>query len=298
MDRVCASLLLTTVLVLACGPEAARGQAAADALDKAYGIETEHMFGFTQGSDIGRSGESEIEIATTGRFGRDGNAYNVLSTTAEYKYPLSGAFRVSGMATISHYGISGVDGLDDRNEVVVDNLALELDVRLLDRHKAPFGLTLIAVPFFGFVDGSTGAPADQYGSDFVLAADRELVPDSLFVAINVAYGFEGSRDHATGIVSDGSSLVFQFGTAARLASWLYVGAEARYQRAYIGLGLDSLSGQAIYVGPNFYAPIAKGVTVSGAWNFQAWGRAGIGGGALDLVNFERHQALLRVEFDF
>src|SRR5690348_942258 len=187
MDWVCASLLLATVLVLACSPKAARGQAAADALDKAYGIETEHMFGFTQGSDIGRSGESEIEITTTGRFGRDGNAYNVLSTTAEYKYPLSGAFRVSGMATISHYGISAVDGLDGRNEVVVDNLALELDFRFLDRHKAPFGLTLIAVPFFGFVDGSTGAPADQYGSDFVLAADRELVPDSLFVAINVAY---------------------------------------------------------------------------------------------------------------
>jgi hypothetical protein len=298
IDRVCASLLLAAVLILACGPKSARAQALSQALDKTYEIETEHMFGFTQGSDIGRSGESEIEVTTTGRFGRDSNAYNVLSTTAEYKYPLSGAFRISGMATISHYGISGVDGLDDRNQFVVDNFAVEFDLRFLDRRKAPFGLTLIAVPFFGFVDGSSGAPADQYGSDFVLAADRELVPDRLFVAVNVAYGFEGSRDHATGVVSDGSSLAFQFGAAARLAPWLYVGAEARYQRAYIGIGLDTLSGQAVYVGPNFYAPVARGVTVSGAWNFQAWGRADVGGGTLDLVNFERHQALLRVEFDF
>lgn len=298
MRKASTKSLVLAVVVLACGLDVAQAQAPTQAPDKTYDIETEHMFGFTQGSDIGRPGESEIEVDATGRFGRSGSIYNVLSTSVEYKYPLSGAFRFSGVATISHYGVSGVDGLDDRDQLVVDNLAVELDYRFLDRRTSPIGLTLIVVPFFSFVDGSSGAAADRYGSDFVLAADRALVSDRLFAAINFAYGFEGSRDHATGTVSDSSSLSFQFGATARLERWLYVGAEARYLRAYTGIGLESLSGQAVYVGPSFYAPIAKGVTISGAWNLQAWGDASGVGGGFDLINFERQQAVLRVEFDF
>src|SRR5215471_6612077 len=91
-------------------------------IDRRPDIETEHMYGFTIGSDIGRPGESEIELSTTGRFGRQANAYSVFSTTAEYKYPLSGAFRFTGSATVSYFGVSGAADLDDRNQVVFDNL--------------------------------------------------------------------------------------------------------------------------------------------------------------------------------
>jgi hypothetical protein len=294
----CAATFVLAALVLASGSGAVQAQAPIPALDGDYRIETEHMFGFTQGSDIGRPDESEIEISTTARLGRSGIAYNVLSTAVEYKYPLSGAFRINGTATISHYGISAVDGLDNRDQLVVDNVALELDYRFLDRRQAPFGLTLIAVPFFGFVDGSSGAAADQYGSEFVLAADRALIPDRLFAAVNLVYAAARSRDHASGVISDSSSFAFQFGATTRLAPWLYVGAEARYLRACTGIGLDALSGQAVYVGPSLYAPMTRGVTLSAAWNLQAWGQASDGGGAFDLVNFERHQAVVRVEIDF
>ena len=34
------------------------------------GIDTEHIFGFTEGSDIGKKGEKEIESSLTGRFGK------------------------------------------------------------------------------------------------------------------------------------------------------------------------------------------------------------------------------------
>jgi hypothetical protein len=62
--------------------------------DRRPDIETEHMYGFTIGSGIGRPGESEIELSSIGRFGRQANTYSVFSTTAEYKYPLSGALRL------------------------------------------------------------------------------------------------------------------------------------------------------------------------------------------------------------
>ena len=72
----------------------------------------------------------------------------------------------------------------------------------------------------------------------------------------------------------------------------------RYLRSYDGAGLNALSGQAVYLGPVFLAPIAKGVSLSGAWNMQVWGQAAFVPAGLDLLNFERQQALLRLEIDF
>jgi hypothetical protein len=207
---------------------AAATDAGAQAKEVRYGVDTEHMFGFTEGTDIGRPGEAEIEIATFGRFGRTGDTYNALSTTAEFKYPLTGSFRVSASATVSHFGITNVTDLDDRDQFAFNSLSAELSYNVLDRRTAPLGLTLIATPFFGFVDDISGAPADRYGLDFVIAADRALVPNALYVALNLVYEFERSRDYASGLLSDSSSLGFQFAAARRLWPWLYLGGEVRY----------------------------------------------------------------------
>ena len=79
---------------------------------------------------------------------------------------------------------------------------------------------------------------------------------------------------------------------------VFLGAEARSLRQYDGLGLNSFAGQALYVGPTFYATFGQGYFLSAAWNMQVWGAAAGGSGALDLVNFERHQAKLRVGIAF
>lgn len=255
------------------------------------------MFGFTLGSDIGRPGEGEVELTNIGRFGRQADSYSVLSTTAEYKYPLTGEFRVSGEATVSYFGVSGAPALDDRSQVVFDNVALELDYRLLDRRKAALGLTLIAAPFLAFANDASGAAASRVGATFVVAADRELIPGT-FAAINLVYGFDSGHELATGLVTDISGLGFQVAASRRLFDWLYVGAEARYLRSYDGAGLNALSGQAVYVGPVFLAPIAKGIALSGAWSMQVWGQSAGDLAGLDLLNFERQQALLRLEIDF
>ncbi|HEV1992571.1 MAG TPA: hypothetical protein VGR34_06885 [Candidatus Dormibacteraeota bacterium] len=42
-------------------------------------IDTEHLFGFTIGTDIGEVGEKEIEGQTTGRFGKRDGSYIALS---------------------------------------------------------------------------------------------------------------------------------------------------------------------------------------------------------------------------
>lgn len=81
-------------------------------------------------------------------------------------------------------------------------------------------------------------------------------------------------------------------------SGLFVGIEARYLRKYDGLGFDPFAGEALLIGPTFYAQLSKSWAVSGGWGIQVAGHAVDVPGALDLKNFERHQAFLRVAYNF
>ena len=119
----------------------------------------------------------------------------------------------------------------------------------------------------------------------------------LFAALNLGYVLETTRDQVSGVSLDGSILRFNAAMSRRLMPWLYVGGEARYLRAFNEIGPNALAGQAVYLGPVFYAPLAAGITLSGAWDIQAWGQAIAPLGGLDLTNFERNQVKLRLSFD-
>jgi hypothetical protein len=291
--RICTAALL----LITCTALIAHARDERPSLKASAGPDTEHMFGFTEGSDIGRRGDLEGEVETVGRFGRQANTYSAISTTPTLKYGVSDQFRVAPAVTVSNYALSGFDGSDDRNRFSFDAVSLEFRYHPLDRTSAPVGLTFVATPFAGFTNPSNGAPADRFGALFVAVADRALIPEQLYAALNLSYQFERDRDLASGVSIDGSILGFNAAASRRVLPWLYLGGEARYLRSFSGTTLDALAGQAVYVGPVFYAPIVKGVTLSGAWDVQAWGQAVGAGGNLDLTNFERHQVKLRLSVD-
>src|SRR5437764_388531 len=49
----------------------------------AEGIDTEHLFGFMIGTDIGTVGEREFQSETTGRFGKSGGSYRAIGQQLE-----------------------------------------------------------------------------------------------------------------------------------------------------------------------------------------------------------------------
>lgn len=255
------------------------------------------MFGFTEGTDIGRPGQPEVELESIGRFGREGGPYSALTTTANLKYPVTDSFRIAGGLTVSHYNMTGVTGLDDRNQFAAERVTLEVRWRMLDRETAPIGLTFVATPFFGFVDNVSGTPSDAFGAELIAAADQALIPGRLFAAVNLVWQFARIRPYATGAIEDGSLLGFTAAMTVRVTDWLYLGGEARYLRAFDGLALNSLAGQAVYAGPTFYMPFARGVSLSGGWNIQAWGQASGLVPGLDPSNFENHLVKLRLAID-
>jgi hypothetical protein len=288
------TMVLVLLAVLAAA-NAAHG-APAKRADKTAEVDTEHMFGFTEGSDIGEAGEKELEADSTGRFRRLGGSYNNVATALEAKYSLR--LRLSAVATVAYYHIAGADGLDDRRQGALQSVSFDARYRLFDREHAPFGLTLSVEPHWGFTDETSGAPADQYGAELRLLADRELIAGRLFAALNVSYEPEQTRLRASGEMLRDSTLGVAAALALQVMPSVFIGAEARNLRHYEGLGLNGFAGQALYIGPTFYATFGQGYFLSAAWNVQVWGAVAGSSGALDSVNFERNQVKLRFGVTF
>lgn len=261
-------------------------------------LETTHLFGFTQGSDVNAVGEREAESETTGRFGKRGGSYAAIEQAFGVKVIPFQNFSVEPGVAVAYHNISGVPGLDDRRQWAFDSAWVELRYRLINRERAPFGLTLGADPHWARVDDVSGERLDRLGADFLVILDKELVSELVFGAVNVTYQPEVARLREPASWERHSTLGVSTAINAQLAPLLLVGAEARYQRAYDGLGLSSFSGHALFLGPTFYWKFSKCCWTAAAWSTQVAGRFAHDPAVLDLENFERHQAKLRFGYNF
>jgi hypothetical protein len=255
-------------------------------------IETEHLFGFTIGSDVGELGERELEGSLTGRFSKRTGAYDAGSGTMSMEFVPMSNLRTEFTAVANSYDITGVSGFADQRYAAFGGLSADIRYRLLDRASAPFGFAIGAEPHWGRADDITGQPANQYGIDFVAAADREIVPDRVVAAFNLLYQPNAMRVKLSGTWSQESTAGAAFAIMAQVHSGIFVGGEARYLRQYDGLGLDSLAGQGFFVGPTVYFKLSERAWMTLAWSSQVAGHATAVAGSLDLVNFERQQGRL------
>jgi hypothetical protein len=261
-------------------------------------VDTEHIFGFTEGADIGEVGDKEFEKETNAGFGKRMGLYAASSTLLDFKYvPLPGLLISPGLL-VSYHGISGVPGLDDRQQIGFQGLSFEVKYQLLDRHHAPFGLTLFAQPRWTRIDEASGERVSQFGSEFTLAIDKEILPQRLFGAINLIYEPEISLSHETGEQERESRLGISAALAAQVLPGVLIGAETRYLRAHEGLVPDALKGEALFVGPTLYTRLSPDTFMSIAWNAQVAGHAAGEPGRLDLTNFERNRVRFRLGLEF
>ncbi len=203
-------------------------------------------------------------------------------------------FRFEVGALTSYHNISGVTGLDDRRQEAFQGLALDLRYRLLDRNHAPFGLTMEVEPHWGRVDESSGEPLDQYSVSLSILMDKELVPDRIVAAFNFVYAPQTTRLRVAGDWERETTLGFGTAIMSQIQPGVLIGADARYLRRYDSLGLDAFGGQAFFLGPTVCAKFADRWQLTAAWSIQVAGQATGGGGSLDLTNFVRYEARLRL----
>jgi hypothetical protein len=276
------------LLALATIPTGARGET----------IETEHLFGFTIGSDVGEVGERELEGTVTGRFAKRTGTYDAAASTLSAEFVPIPNLRTEFTGAVVAYNIAGVSGLPDQRYATFGGLSADIRYRLVDRATAPFGFAIGAEPFWGRANDMTGEPASQYGVDFVAAADWEVVPDRVVAAFNLLYQPQTTRSKVSYTWSQEATAGFATGVMVQIRSGIFIGGEARYLRQYDGLGLDVLAGQGFFVGPTIYVKLSEKAWITAAWSAQLAGQATASMGTLDLVNFERRQARLLFGVNF
>ncbi|GJE03754.1 hypothetical protein GMJLKIPL_5711 [Methylobacterium isbiliense] len=189
-------------------------------------------------------------------------------------------------------------------------------LRFLRRDEAGIGVTLLVEPSVSRYDELTGIRASRIGSENALLIDTEFVPEALYGAVNLIYDIERTRERGAFATERGSTAGIGGALTYRVLPNLFLGGEARYLRAYEGLGLNRYQGEAVYLGPTLFAAITPRLTVTVAYSIQVAGNealdrrslaASILAGdepglirrsSLNLVNFERHQARLKIVYDF
>jgi hypothetical protein len=258
----------------------------------AEGIDTEHLFGFMIGTDVGTVGEREFQSQTTGRFAKDGGRYRAIGQEFELEFVPVENFRIEVGSAFAAHDIRAVPDLYDRRQLAWQGASIDLRYKFLDRDSAPFGLTFAVESQLDRVDDISGATVRNFETEFRLAFEREWIPNQAITAFNLIYRPQWTRFVATGAAEQESTVGAALGAMWRISPNILLGSEARYLRKYDGIGLEEFSGQAFYIGPTAYFQLSPRSRLTASWSVQAWGRPAGSSAALDLVNFERHQARL------
>jgi hypothetical protein len=265
---------------------------------QAQRIDTEHLFGFMIGTDVGERGDKEIEAETVARWGKRPGSYFAAAPAFEAEFVPIENLRASGTLSAAYHDVSGIAGLENRRQGAFDSLSFDLRYRLIARRQAGFGLAVDAEPHWGRVDSTSGEPVDRYGADLSLLLDKELVPDRVLAAFNLVYQPEATHSRLTNAWSREATFGPAAGLMVQVEPGILIGAETRYLRAYQGAALGHFAGQALFFGPTLYARLSKRLWVIAAWSPQIAGRAASVPGSLDLTHFERHQAKVQFGLEF
>src|SRR4051812_1490264 len=82
----------------------------------AEGIDTEHIFAFMIGTDVGSVGEREFQSQTTGRFSKTAGNYSTVGQEFELELVPIPNFRIELGGTFAAHDIFGVAGFVNRSQ--------------------------------------------------------------------------------------------------------------------------------------------------------------------------------------
>jgi hypothetical protein len=256
------------------------------------------MFGFTLGSDTEEAGAKGVALENVGRFGKRDGSYTGISQKLEFSYGISNNLSVSLGLLADYHRISGVTGFDDAKGYNFNGIGGELRWRLVQRGPSPIGVTLHLEPSVQRYDELTGQRASKVGSENKLILDTELVKGRVFAAFNLLYELERVREQGSEQVERASKIGVAVALSVQAMPQTFVGGELRYLRAYEGLLPQTFAGDALYLGPTLFWHFVPNAWLAAAWNVQIAGGEMGNPKRLDLTNFERHQARLKVGIEF
>jgi hypothetical protein len=277
----CRAPLLAVALMLPSLAQAQDTETSAPAV-----IDTEHIFGFAEGADIGAKGESELEITATGLAGKLGKYFGVQNETA-LRYGVADGFRASIGGLTDYHAVASVPGLADLHSLnVFGGVSSEFRWQFLNRFSSPLDLTLSFEPQWQHIDDTSGQNLRTYVLPVKLLADMPVIPEKTFVAFNLSY--EPAFVRIGGTWQQENPIEISLSASTAILGNAFLGAEIRQlilnQHGFF-------SGRALYIGPRLFVRLSDAITVKVAWEAQIPAETA---GRDDLTNFERNQ--VRAQF--
>lgn len=250
-------------------------------------VETEHIFGFTEGADIGAKGEIELENTFTNRFGKLGH-YSALEGETSARYVFADSLRTSLGVLSDFHDVRGVRNLPDTTAINFNGLSSETRWQALDSIKAPFGVAVSLTPQWQRIDDLSSRLATTYAVPVRLLIDAAILPSKLFAAMNITYA--PSVTGMNGVWERQSAIEVSAAISGSAAPGVFLGAELRHLAAYQGVFLNRDDGKAFFVGPSLFLQFRDSIVLKLTWSAQISGTTPNGvTGPLNLTRFERNQ---------
>ncbi|KQO91132.1 hypothetical protein ASF36_21290 [Methylobacterium sp. Leaf90] len=270
-------------------------------------VDTEHLFGFTEGADAGEKGEQEVVIDTVTRVSkrRDGpgpSTYRVLDTRFAYQFnPIDKlSIEFSAFGTLRRQ--RNIVDLDDKSYGTFDGVSMEVKYQFLKGTKEqPLGLALEVRPRFTRILPVEGNGANIFDLESLLQLDVQVVPDKLWYGSNISFEPAAGRQRGGGPGYRSSTFLWSNVLVGRIGENTYFGPEVRYLRGYEGIFLNQLESEALTVGPALHHRFTEKIWLTAAYAGQIWGRDAdptLAGRALGLNQFERHNVRVKFGMEF
>ncbi|MEG9501159.1 MAG: hypothetical protein MIN69_04700 [Methylorubrum extorquens] len=270
-------------------------------------VDTEHLFGFTEGADAGEKGEQEVVIDTVTRVSkrRDGpgpSTYRVLDTRFAYQFnPIDKlSIEFSAFGTLRRQ--RNIVDLDDKSYGTFDGVSMEVKYQFLKGTKEqPLGLALEVRPRFTRILPVEGNGANIFDIESLLQLDVQVVPDKLWYGSNISFEPAAGRQRGGGPGYRSSTFLWSNVLVGRIGENTYFGPEVRYLRGYEGIFLNQLESEALTVGPALHHRFTEKIWLTAAYAGQVWGRDAdptLAGRALGLNQFERHNVRVKFGMEF
>ena len=261
-----------------------------------YRLDTKNLFGALEGSDVGEAGDRSIELETTAALFRRFGRYAFVEQEAIYEITPTPRLGVEFGAHA--YGQS-IRGQNDGNYSGLDLAAVSNEWRYVLSPRAGawnFQATVTLTPTAArLFEG--GARGQDFALPFLLILEAQPVARRLYAALNLTYTPEIARPNGQPWAR-ASALSASGALSWRLTPDAMIGAEADAVSLFDGLAAQSWRGTALFLGPTFHYQFNKDVDLSGGWTQQITGATRGAPGGLNLAEFTRSQAKLRLEVDF
>ncbi|WP_019906483.1 hypothetical protein [Methylobacterium sp. 77] len=270
-------------------------------------VDTEHLFGFTEGTDAGEKGQQEVVFDSVSRIGKRRSGpgpshYRAFDARLGYQFDPIDRLSIELSAFGTLHRVRTIADLDDKAFGTFDGVSVDVKYQFLKGSaEQPVGFALEVRPRFSRILPLDGRGADIFDIETLAQVDVQIVPNKLWYGSNVSFEPAVGRQRGSGEGYRSSTLVWSNVLVGEVADKTYLGPELRYLRGYDGAFLNRLESEAVTLGPALHHRFTEKVWVTLAYAGQIWGRdtdPAFARRALGLGQFERHAVRLKLGMEF